>query len=104
MSRREEATPAAAGRETVLMLLAAALIPLNLWGLFSRHLTANLLANLALCAAGGWLLHSRRGGLREPLHRTLFDWGCLWLLMGLALEAFEGRHQEAIRPPTATSS
>ncbi len=91
MSRRETPTaPAAAERETALMLLAAALIPLNLWGLFSRHLTANLLANLALCAAGGWLLHSRRGGLKEPLHRTLFDWGCLWLLMGLALEAFEG--------------
>lgn len=77
-------------REAALAVICTAAILVNLWGLFTRHLTANLLANVALCAAGAWILHNRRAAAADPLHRTLFDWGTLWLMLGLAVEAFEG--------------
>ncbi len=72
-------------------LLAFAFIPLNLWGLFSRALWANLWANLALVVLGYWLFRlSYDATPLQRLHRRLYNWGVFWLLLGLCFEAFEG--------------
>lgn len=68
---------------------STALVALNMWGLFSRHLTVNLAASVALGLALRMLLR-RDATPTGELHRRLFDWGLFWLVLGLCLEAFEG--------------
>lgn len=74
-------TPRRAKAGAVLALL---LIAVNLWGLFTRELTANLVATGVLGFAALRLLR----GEREA--EAIFGWGLFWLLLGLALEATEG--------------
>ena len=69
-----------------LVLLA---VPVNMWGLFTRHLTANLLLTVALGGAA-WLLLRRPRTETEGLLARLVSTGFFWLLLGLAFEAFEG--------------
>ncbi len=76
-------------KDTATALLAALLVVVNLWGLFTRHLTANLVASIALGAALHALLR-RDDSPTGRLHRQLIDWGMFWLLLGLCSEAFEG--------------
>lgn len=76
-------------RDTVTAVLAALIVIENLWGLFTRHLTANLAASIVLGAALHALLR-RDDSPTGQLHRQLIDWGMFWLLLGLCLEAFEG--------------
>ena len=68
---------------------AAALVAVNMWGLFTRHLTINLAASVVLGLALRALLR-RNDTPTGVLHRRLFDWGLFWLVLGLCLEAFEG--------------
>lgn len=70
---------ARAGAATALLIVAV-----NLWGLFTRELTVNLIATGVLGLAA---LHLLR---REEPARTIFGWGLFWLLLGLTLEAAEG--------------
>lgn len=64
-------------------------MPVNMWGLFTRHLTANLLLTVALGGAA-WLLLRRPRTETEGLLARLVSTGFFWLLLGLAFEAFEG--------------
>lgn len=76
-------------KDTATALLAALIVVVNLWGLFTRHLTANLVVSIVLGAA----LHALLRHDDSPtgrLHRQLIDWGLFWLLLGLCVEAFEG--------------
>lgn len=83
-----DSTPAPR-RQTLAAALAALLVLVNLWGLFTRHLTANLAANILLGAALVALLR-RDTTPTGILHRRVADWGLFWLLLGLCLEACEG--------------
>lgn len=70
----------------VLVLL---LLAVNLWGLYVRALTANLLLTLLAGGAAAWLLRRPRTALQELLS-ALFATGLFWLLLGLAFESLEG--------------
>lgn len=65
-------------------VLALALVAINLWGLFSRQLVANLLATLVVGLVARRLLR------RERPAGAIFGWGLFWLVLGLTLEALEG--------------
>lgn len=69
--------------------VAGLLVAVNLWGLFSRHLTANLAASVILGAALYFLLR-RDDTPAGILHRNTGGWGLFWLIIGLCLEACEG--------------
>lgn len=76
-------------RRTAAAVLAASLVIVNLWGLFSRHLTVNLAASIVLGAALYFML--RNDSTPDGrLHRRLTEWGLFWLLLGLCFEACEG--------------
>ena len=70
----------------VLVLL---LLAVNLWGLYVRALTANLLLTLLAGGAAAWLLRRPRTALQEFLS-ALFATGLFWLLLGLVFEPLEG--------------
>lgn len=70
----------------VLVLL---LLAVNLWGLYVRALTANLLLTLLAGGAAAWLLRRPRTALQELLS-ALFATGLFWLLLGLVFESLEG--------------
>jgi predicted acyltransferase len=72
-----------------LFLITIALILLNLFGLYSRYLTLNLIGNILLLSAGLLLLKHSKSQLLT-LYKNLFTWGTFWLLLGLAFESFEG--------------
>lgn len=90
-------TPAAAPHDAeplpVRFRLAGALVLLllavNLWGLYVRALTANLLLTLLAGGAAAWLLRRPRTALQELLS-VLFATGLFWLLLGLVFEPLEG--------------
>lgn len=90
-------TPAAAPHDAeplpVRFRLAGALVLLllavNLWGLYVRALTANLLLTLLAGGAAAWLLRRPRTALQELLS-ALFATGLFWLLLGLVFEPLEG--------------
>lgn len=91
------ARPAAASHDAEPLpgrfLLAGALVLLllavNLWGLYVRALTANLLLTLLAGGAAAWLLRRPRTALQELLS-ALFATGLFWLLLGLVFEPLEG--------------
>jgi len=70
-------------------ILMIVFLLINLVGLFSRLLVPTLVADLCCSALGLWLF-ARPGTALERLHKTLFQWGVYWLLLGLFFEAFEG--------------
>lgn len=75
------------------------LLAVNLWGLYVRALTANLLLTLLAGAAAAWLLRRPRTALQRLLVE-LFATGLFWLLLGLVFEPLEG----GIRKDPATVS
>jgi hypothetical protein len=79
--------------------LTALLLAVNMWGLFTRTLTLNLVLTLALGAAAWMLLRKPRTGTESLLYR-LFTTGFFWLLLGLAFESLE----EGVKKDPATVS
>ncbi|MDR0510349.1 MAG: DUF5009 domain-containing protein [Rikenellaceae bacterium] len=72
-----------------ITLLALTVIILNMWGLFTRHTTINVIGTLFLGATA--LLIARRARSADGrLFYRLLTWGFFWLLLGLAFEPFEG--------------
>lgn len=87
-----ETAPACEERPARLFAAAgivALLVSVNLWGLFVREQTVNLLLTLALGGVAAWLLRRPRTAT-ERLLATLFSTGFFWLLLGLACESLEG--------------
>jgi predicted acyltransferase len=82
-----------------LLFLTVALIVLNLYGLFTRCLLANLVATAGLLAAGSYIVR-RTATSCTLLWKKLFAAGAYFLLLGLFLEACEG----GIRKDHATFS
>lgn len=76
-------------RETGIAVLAALLIAVNMWGLFTRHLVANIIATVIIGAALRTVMRREQSPTAD-LHRRLMDWGLFWLLLGLCVEACEG--------------
>ena len=85
----EDAPGASRRREVWILVLLVTLICLNMWGLFARQLVVNLAAGVLICLLLRHLLRGD-GSATGRLHRSLFGWGFFWLMLGLALEAFEG--------------
>ena len=85
----EDAPGASRRREVWILVLLVTLICLNMWGLFARQLVVNLAAGVLICLLLRRLLRGD-GSATGRLHRSLFGWGFCWLMLGLALEAFEG--------------
>lgn len=77
------------GRFRLAGALALLLLAVNLWGLYVRALTANLLLTLLAGGAAAWLLRRPRTVLQELLS-ALFATGLFWLLLGLVFEPLEG--------------
>lgn len=69
--------------------LAAVFLLLNLIGLYIRELQLTLFANILLCCIGYYLFKNSQHPT-EKLYKEFFNWGILWLLLGLAFEAYEG--------------
>jgi len=88
-SSSEESISGSTVNYVVLFLLSAGIIILNLFGLYSRQLTLNLIGNIILLSFGLFLLKSSKTQLLQ-LYKKLFNWGTFWLLLGLAFESFEG--------------
>lgn len=72
----------------VFFLMVLALV-VNVVGLYSRMVLGTAIADVVLGVAGYFLLSDRRGAL-GTLFRSLFQWGCYWLALGLVFEAYEG--------------
>lgn len=72
-----------------LFFLCLGIILLNLFGLYSRQLTLNLIGNIVLLSVGLIILRNTKSQLLD-LYKKLFQWGAFWLLLGLAFESFEG--------------
>ena len=85
----EDAPGASRRREVWILVLLVTLICLNMWGLFARQLVVNIAAGVLICLLLRHLLRGD-GSATGRLHRSLFGWGFFWLMLGLALEAFEG--------------
>ena len=77
------------GRFLLAGALVLLLLAVNLWGLYVRALTANLLLTLLAGAAAAWLLRRPRTALQRLL-AELFATGLFWLLLGLVFEPLEG--------------
>lgn len=77
------------GRFRLAGALVLLLLAVNLWGLYVRALTANLLLTLLAGGAAAWLLRRPRTALQEILS-ALFATGLFWLLLGLVFEPLEG--------------
>ncbi len=88
--QRSEERPAARPRYVAgVVLLAALIVGVNMWGLFTRHLVATLATSIAAGLALRTLLR-RDASETGTLNRRLFDAGLFWLLLGLCFEAYEG--------------
>ena len=71
----------------LIALIALVLVLINLWGLFSRNLTINLL--LTMAGAVGLLLLKKRV-IQNQLLVKMISAGVYLLLLGLFFEAYEG--------------
>lgn len=71
------------------VVVLTVLFAVNMWGLFTRHLVENLILSGTLGVAA-WLLLKKGMTPTERLHRKIFTLALFWLLLGLALEAYEG--------------
>lgn len=70
------------------LILCIAIIVINLWGLFTRHLVANLAVSSAVI--GATAVTARMSGHWRPLFLKLTNAGAFLLLLGLMIEAFQG--------------
>ena len=73
-------------RATWLWTLSVGIIVSNLWGLYTRHLTANLLLSAALSAAILYTVWQQD----NPYWKRLATFSALWLMLGLFVEPLEG--------------
>ncbi len=73
----------------IAALLLFIFIPLNLTGLYTRHVTTTIIADTLLCLLG-YQLFRVTSTSADKLYKSLFNWGTYWLLLGLCFEAFEG--------------
>ena len=75
-----------------IALLSLAIIVTNVTLLFGRHLTANLIATMVLCALSVWLTRHNRSTdtITARFWQHLAHAGSYLLLLGLCLEAYEG--------------
>lgn len=87
MKNSEQKTRLQPNYESLLAVLAAGLVLLNLYGLFSRLLVLNLFATALLCGLG---LYWVRNLHAHHLYRRLTEAGTYCLLLGLFFEAYEG--------------
>ncbi|MEG1885032.1 MAG: DUF5009 domain-containing protein [Alistipes sp.] len=90
MQRADSANDNQPSRQKLAILVMLILLfTVNMWGLFVRQLSINFGASILLGALLYWLLR-RDGTSTGRLHQTVFSWGFFWLILGLAMEAFEG--------------
>ena len=87
MGAQEERGSTKPTNENLLALLAAAILLLNLYGLFTRALVWNVIGTALLCAGAFYLVRSLQP---DHLYRRLTQAGTYALLLGLCLEAYEG--------------
>jgi predicted acyltransferase len=80
-------------RSSLLALLCFAFVPVVLTGMFTRHTTETAIACFVMCAAG-WALVRNPLTNTEHLLRNIFTWSAFWLVLGLALEPYEGGIQK----------
>ena len=73
----------------LLVALMAALIGVQMWGLFVREVGCDVLLSTVLCALTGWLI-SRLKTAEQPLLKELFALGVVLLFIGLLAEPLEG--------------
>lgn len=73
--------------ENLLAVIGVLLVMVNLYGLFTRMLFANLLLNVSLCITFLYLLRKEE---KENLYKQLANAGTYLLLLGLFFEAYEG--------------
>ncbi len=73
----------------LLVALMAALIGVQMWGLFVREVGCDVLLSAVLCALTGWLF-SRLKTAEQPLLKELFALGVVLLFIGLVAEPLEG--------------
>ena len=72
-----------------LIFIAAGLLVVNLYGLFTRQLLFTFIADTILCLAGAAIVRKFTTG-KELLFKKLFYWGVFWLFLGLAFEPLDG--------------
>jgi predicted acyltransferase len=77
------------GRLWGLVAVSAAVTPLVVVGLYQRQVALTALLALASTGAGLWLTRNPVTATERML-RSLFAWGALWLMIGLALEPVQG--------------
>jgi hypothetical protein len=58
-------------------------------GLQGRYLIATLFTGIGICIVGALLLRKPVTSVEKLLHQ-FFSWGSFWLILGLALEPYEG--------------
>lgn len=87
------------GRVWALALLATAITPIVVVGMYNRAVQLTTQAVLALLVVGLFLT-MRPATSTERVLRSLFLWGAVWLTIGLFLEPFEGGIKKA--PETLT--
>lgn len=73
----------------ITLIIAFLFIPLNLWGLFSRHLLINLLLNIGLFTTLYFVVKPKLESRFTYIH-SLIKWAIVMLSIGLFLEAYEG--------------
>ncbi len=69
----------------VVAAVAFLLVPVNLYGLFTRHLVTNLVFSFTLCAVGCYLVQQS-----SAFYKKLVQAGSYLLLLGLFFEPYEG--------------
>ncbi|MDQ8005008.1 MAG: DUF5009 domain-containing protein [Pedobacter sp.] len=72
---------------SLIALIAIIIVFVNLWGLFTRNLEANLLLNILGCTC---LLLLARDVKKSDLVKNMISAGAYLLLLGLFFEAYEG--------------
>lgn len=72
-----------------LLVIALAILCVNLYGLFTRQLMLTYIADVLLCMAGARVVSNFTSG-KEVLLKKLFHWGIFWLFLGLTFEPMNG--------------
>lgn len=72
-----------------LFVLSSSIIAWNLFGLYSRMLSMNLIGNVVLLLIIYLILYKSKSDLFN-FYKQLYYWALFWLLLGLSFESFEG--------------
>lgn len=84
---REHATHTVKWHKIVMLLLSLAIIVGNLYGLYTRELTANLIFTIVVIASAAVMAWYKDGNM---LWKQLMVMGGIFLILGLFVEPFEG--------------